>query len=98
MTTIKIDKPRPKYHLPCRVDLEGSGGNAFAVMGNVQKILKQYSRKVNDEVLAREARDDAEEYMKLATEGDYDDLLRVSAEYLEMEDVSGEYEFKYERK
>ncbi len=47
-------------------------GNAFAVMGAVTKALKSAGQ-----------RDKVEEYRTKAMSGDYDNLLRVSMEYVD---------------
>lgn len=49
-------------------------GNAFAVMGAVRRALKTAGQ---GELIP--------EYVKKATSGDYDNLLRVSMEYVEFE-------------
>jgi 5-hydroxyisourate hydrolase-like protein (transthyretin family) len=57
-----------------KVRLVGEDGNAFAILGKVTKALR------------REGRDDlATEYQKEAMSGDYDNLLRVTADYVEVE-------------
>ena len=64
----------------CR--LVGEDGNAFAIMGRVTRALKANGQS-----------DLVAEYRAKATSGDYDNLLRVSMEYVE--DV-GEDEEDYE--
>lgn len=49
-------------------------GNAFAVMGAVTRALKRAGQG-----------DKVKEYMAKATSGDYDNLLRVSMEYVEFD-------------
>lgn len=49
-------------------------GNAFSVMGAVIKALKQDGQA-----------DKVEEYRAKAMAGDYDNLLRVSTEYVDFE-------------
>jgi len=56
------------------VKLTETDGNAFAIMGKVTKALKNAGHI-----------DLAKEYQKEAMKGDYDNLLRVSMEYVEVE-------------
>lgn len=56
------------------VELVGEDGNAFAILGKVKRALKAAGLK-----------DQVEEYMKKATQGDYDNLLRVTMEYVNVE-------------
>jgi len=56
------------------VKLIGEDGNAFAILGKVEKALK---RAGYPEL--------AEEYFQKATAGDYDHLLRTTMEYVEVE-------------
>jgi len=53
------------------VKLVGSNGNAFAILGKTKGALKQAGH-----------RQAAEEYMKEATAGNYDNLLQVTMEYV----------------
>ena len=55
------------------VELSGADGNAFAVMGKVSKALR---RGGHEELVAP--------YKKEAMAGDYNNLLRVSMEYVEV--------------
>ena len=56
------------------VKLLGEDGNAFAILGKVRKALDKAGYK-----------EEAKSYMKEAIMGDYDHLLRVTAEYVEVE-------------
>ena len=56
------------------VKLIGKDGNAFAIMGAVSKALKRAGHA-----------DLAKEYFEEATSGDYDNLLRVTMEYVIVE-------------
>ena len=56
------------------VQLSGEDGNAFAVMGAVKRALERAGH-----------RDLVAPYMKEAMAGDYDNLLRVSMDYVEVE-------------
>jgi hypothetical protein len=49
-------------------------GNAFAILGAVQRALKQAGQA-----------DKVPEYFKRAMAGDYDNLLRVSMDYVEFD-------------
>lgn len=55
------------------VKLIGEDGNAFLILGKVSREL----RKAGFEK-------EAEEYLKEAKSGDYDNLLRVTMEYVEV--------------
>ena len=56
------------------VELVGHDGNAFAIMGRVTKALRQNGYTA----------DDVDEYRKEAMSGDYDNLLRVTMEWVEV--------------
>ena len=56
------------------VELIGHDGNAFAIMGKVTKAMKRAN--IDKSVI--------EEYRKEAMSGDYDNLLRVTMEYVEV--------------
>jgi hypothetical protein len=56
------------------VELIGRDGNAFMILGTVIKQMKR--NKVSQEVI--------DQYKKEATSGDYDNLLRVTMEYVEV--------------
>jgi len=53
------------------VEMRGPSGNAWAVMGAVAKALRENGRG-----------DLVAEYQKRATSGDYENLLKVSEEYV----------------
>jgi hypothetical protein len=55
------------------VQLSGQDGNAFAIMGAVANALKR-----NDV-----AKEEIDEYLADAMSGDYDNLLRVSMEWVD---------------
>ena len=57
-----------------KVRLINNDGNAFAILGKVIKTMKQ--AKINPEII--------KEYQMEATEGDYDNLLRVTMDYVEI--------------
>jgi len=54
------------------VKLVGEDGNAFAIMGRVQRALKQ----------AGADKEYIDKYLNEATSGDYDHLLQVTMEYV----------------
>ena len=62
----------PKYAI--RVPLIGEDGNAFAVMGAVQRALRK----------AGASKDEINQYLKDAMSGDYDNLLRTTMEWVEV--------------
>ena len=56
------------------VELVGHDGNAFAILGRVKRALEKAGHK-----------ELAEQYQKEATAGDYDHLLQVTMEYVEVD-------------
>lgn len=56
------------------VKLTGTDGNAFAIMGKVTRALKDAGQG-----------DLVDQYRKEATSGDYDHLLQVTFEYVDVE-------------
>ena len=57
-----------------KVKLVGEDGNAFAILGKVKQALR------------RAGKDDlATQYIKEATTGDFDHLLQVTMEYVDVE-------------
>ena len=56
-----------------KVKLLGNNGNAFYILGSVRSALEKAGHK-----------DLAKQYMKEATTGDYDHLLAVTQEYVEV--------------
>jgi hypothetical protein len=54
------------------VELTGGDGNAFAVMGAVQRAMRRHP----------EAKNDIAEFQKEAMSGDYDHLLMTCMEYV----------------
>ena len=57
-----------------KVKLIGKDGNAFFILGTVRKAL-----------LKEGMNQEANEFMEKATSGDYDNLLRVVMEYVDVE-------------
>jgi hypothetical protein len=63
-----------KIKIKPKVKLIGQDGNAFFILGTVRKaLLKEGMEK------------EAKEFMEKATSGDYDNLLRVVMEYVDVE-------------
>ena len=60
----------PKY----QVEVELEDGNAFAIMGAVQKALRR----------AGASKEERDRYFTDSTAGDYDNLLRVAMEWVEV--------------
>lgn len=58
-----------------KVKLLGEDGNAFAILGRVRRAMIR--AKVSDTIIAQ--------YMKDAMAGDYDNLLAVTMQYVEVE-------------
>lgn len=55
-----------------KVQLTGNDGNAFAIMGSVKSALKK----------AGATQEQIDEYMEASMSGDYDNLLRVACEWV----------------
>ena len=64
----------PKYP-QIRVKLVGEDGNAFAILGKVQKALRK----------GGVAKVEIDKYLEEATSGDYDHLLTTTMEWVEVE-------------
>ena len=80
MMTIELEPPRMVPNMkPCiHVQLSGTDGNAFAIMGAVTSAMKRNVGEGYTFATADEARQAAAEYQNEAMSGDYDNLLRVS--------------------
>lgn len=63
----------PKFDVD--VELVGHDGNAYAIMGAVQKALKK----------AGATQEELSQYFAESTAGDYDNLLRVAMEWVNVE-------------
>lgn len=63
----------PKYPA-VTVQLTGHDGNAFAIMGSVQKALRR----------AHVPEEEVAEYLKESQAGDYDNLLRVAMDWVDV--------------
>ena len=68
-----MDITVPEGIIRPEVELVGEDGNAFAIMGRVQKALK---RAGNDSEVV-------DSYLKQAMSGDYDHLLAVTLAFVE---------------
>lgn len=80
--SVPADAPRPKTDQRWYADLRGEDGNAYVILGTVSRIIRETLGK-----------DEAAEYRERATSGDYDNLLAVSREYVDIvERRSGYYE------
>lgn len=66
---MKSQKSKPK------VKLIGCDGNAFAIMGNVKRALAK----------AGYSQEEVQRYFEEATAGDYDHLLQVTMNWVEVE-------------
>ena len=66
---------KPKTGMRWHADLKGEDGNAFVILGVVGKIIKK--------TLGEE---EAKEFRRRATSGDYENLLAVTREYVEIAD------------
>lgn len=56
------------------VQLTGNDGNAFAIMGAVQKALKK----------AGATKEELDQYLQESMSGDYDNLLRTAMKWVEV--------------
>lgn len=63
----------PKFDV--QVQLVGEDGNAFAILGRVRRALRK----------AGATPEELQQYSDEATAGDYNDLLRVTMEWVEVE-------------
>jgi len=61
-----------KYQI--EVQLVGHDGNAFAIMSRVSNALKE----------AGASKEELDQYMKESMSGDYDNLIRVATEWVEV--------------
>lgn len=64
----------PKYP-QVKVRLVGEDGNAFSILGRVSKAMRR----------AGLSRAQTDEYRREATAGDYDHLLRVTMDYVDVD-------------
>jgi len=62
----------PKYNI--EVQLTGEDGNAYSIMGKVSRALK----------LAGATKEEQDQYMNESMSGDYDHLLRVATQWVEV--------------
>ena len=78
-------------------DLAGPEGNAFAVMGAVTSVLKQMGRAWD--IPFSEIDRVCKEYTERAKSGDYENLLKVSEEYVLFTWIHPDYDdFDYEER
>lgn len=63
------------------VELIGSAGSAFMIIGKAKKAIQDYYNKKGDNKKGKEI---AEEYFAEATSGDYDHLLQTTMKYCEV--------------
>ena len=68
----KVGKVMSKYAVS--VQLSGNDGNAFAIMGAVKSALKK----------AGASKEELDQYLSDSMSGDYDNLLRVAMEWVEV--------------
>lgn len=66
---VKIKEPRPE------VELVGKDGNAFFILGAVQRVLKNSKLYTNEEIHS---------IMDEMTEGNYNHLLQIAMKYCEV--------------
>lgn len=62
----------PKYNI--EVQLTGEDGNAYSIMGKVSRALKS----------AGATKEEQDQYMNESMSGDYDNLLRVATQWVEV--------------
>jgi hypothetical protein len=63
--------------LAWHLDLKGPDGNAYVILGTVSRLIQQTWP-------GDEGREVAASFRKRATSGDYENLLRVATEYVEL--------------
>lgn len=68
---------------PIEVQLTGTDGNAFALMGEVTSALARYLRGETD-LTASEIQAVKDQFIEEATSGDYDHLLRTCSKWVEV--------------
>lgn len=68
----KKERVMSKYQV--EVQLVGHDGNAFAIMGRVSSALKK----------AGASKEEIDQYMNESMSGDYDNLIRVATEWVEV--------------
>jgi len=68
----RLEREEKMAHTKVQVKLIGEDGNSFSILGRVSKALKRSGQP-----------EAAAEYLKRATEGDYDHLLMVTLEYVD---------------
>jgi hypothetical protein len=73
INSTKKGKVMAKYNVA--VQLSGNDGNAFAIMGAVKSALKK----------AGASKEELEQYLADSMSGDYDNLLRVAMEWVEVD-------------
>ena len=74
-----------RIHLPVDLkhreyDLSGSAGNAYAIMGFVARVFKEFRQA--DIISGKECDRLIDEYTKKARAGNYENLLKVTKEYV----------------
>lgn len=69
-----VEAPGAGPRFPVRVQLSGQDGNAFAILGRVQRALRKAG--ATNEELGR--------YVSEATSGSYEHLIAVTAEWVEV--------------
>lgn len=72
----------PKYP-GCVVQLTGTDGNAFAIMGKVQGKLKSHMRGL--EYSATQIKAEVQAYLDESRAGDYDHLLATASRWVEVQ-------------
>ena len=69
-----MENMKPKTNETVRVELAGPSGNAFCVLGAMRRALRN----------AGLGSAEIDEYFRRATSGDYENLLAVSREYVNL--------------
>jgi hypothetical protein len=73
-TVLDHSKEKPMSKYATTVELVGHDGNAFAIMAKVSRALKD----------AGASKEDVDQYMSESMSGDYDNLLRVATQWVEV--------------
>jgi uncharacterized protein YfeS len=77
--------PLPLKVKPKTYKLSGHEGNAFAIMGTITKTLKDAGKQIGlnrDQIKAI-----VDEYTNEAMSGDYENLLKISKQYVDLKFV-----------
>lgn len=79
-----MNPSNPKYpHLRLEVNTRGAEENAYILMARARNLMRTEGRVPNEELAI---------YTAMATSGDYNNVIKVTADYLQLVDRAGEYD------